>query len=282
MKRFLCVVLLFVLTRTARAEKIDEANWQDANAWACAKTIAIKPPRVTGEFKGPQSQDAYTRHFAEELAAGLSNRFGAGAVTVAFPGDAITADLVIDGEFATLTTGSRAKRFWVGFGAGKSWADVRLRATRTATGSQVFYLRQERGSAMGLKSDELEENVDEVVKDIATYLNGVGGTCDPHAWNQPTSSRGSDASAISLSGAAADSVKVSVLTVPDAADVYIDGAFVGSTPLPELHLKPGDHGVEIRKAGFQVWKRTLKVLVGSPTQIELQLERDSGAGTLTP
>jgi hypothetical protein len=218
--------------------EIDQVGWKDTNAWACAKTIAILLPKVAGEFKGPQPVDAYTRRFAEGLAAGLRQRVGEGSVTVVSTTDAVTADLVITGEFVTLTGGSRAQRFWVGFGAGKSWADLRLHCTRRETGLPVFSLRQERGSAMGLKKDEIMENVEEITQDVVAYLGSRSYACDPAAWDRTTI------------------------------------APIGTTPLEEFQLKVGSHKIEIRKAGFQSWSRTFALREGPTTRLDVKLEAE--------
>lgn len=175
-RRLLGLVLASVaLVPGAYGADIDKVEWQDTNAWACAKTIAIQPPKVTGEFKAPLPADDYGKRFADGLAKGLGERFSESAVN---------ADLVITGEFVTLTTGSRAKRFWVGFGAGKSWVDLRLHCTRQATGAPVFSLRQERGSAAGMKEDEVMENVDEVTRDVVAYLTRKLAECVQEAWDR--------------------------------------------------------------------------------------------------
>jgi hypothetical protein len=255
------VVAFTSIALASPAADIDKAEWQDANAWACATTIAITPPTVPANFKGEQPADAYTRKFAEGLAAGLRKRFGDAAVTVVAATDTPTSDLVISGEFATLDTGSKSKRFWVGFGAGKSWADLRLHAVRRATGSAVFSIRQERGSAAGFVGDALMANVDQITHDVVAYLDGVHGTCDRTAWERT----GAIESA---------SVPVAFTTNPAGADVYVDGTFVGTTPLTQLRLIVGSHAVEFRKAGFKTWSKPVGVLQGTGTEVSVELEAE--------
>jgi hypothetical protein len=57
---------------------------------------------------------------------------------------------------------------------------------------------------------------------------------------------------------------VSVLDIsssPTAAEIEIDGAFVGSTPA-SVEVSPGDHILTITKSGFVSWERKLKAMPG--------------------
>ena len=266
----------------AVCEGVDQLDWQDANAWTCAKTVAIHPPKVTGEFKGKQPAAAYARRFADGLANVLRQRLGEESVVVVAGSEPVTADLIIEGEFVALTTGSRAARFWVGFGAGKSWADLRMRCKRSTTGTPVFTLRHERGSAMGLKEDEIMENVDEVTHDVSSALGHVAGACDQATWNRTGVPAGDQAPVPATAESRDSVVPVAIRTQPDGAEVYIDGGFVGTSPLEELHLKAGSHTLEIRKKGFQTWTKTLSVLPESPTRLDVELEQDKPAAQTTP
>ena len=52
-------------------------------------------------------------------------------------------------------------------------------------------------------------------------------------------------------------------STPPGAEVYVDGEFVGTTPIAEHSLATGKHEVELRKKGFAHWKRQLSVLAGA-------------------
>ena len=57
---------------------------------------------------------------------------------------------------------------------------------------------------------------------------------------------------------------VSVLDIsssPTAAEIEIDGAFVGNTPA-SVEVSPGDHILTITKSGFVSWERKLKAMPG--------------------
>lgn len=64
--------------------------------------------------------------------------------------------------------------------------------------------------------------------------------------------------------AAADaaSTELTLTSMPDGADVEIDGAFVGSTP-STIPIASGDHTVRVSKRGYQPYERRLRVNGGS-------------------
>jgi hypothetical protein len=66
--------------------------------------------------------------------------------------------------------------------------------------------------------------------------------------------------------------KVTIVSEPDGADVYLDGTFVGSTPAT-LELHDGNYAVSVRLPGYQEWKRDLRVLGGSEVTLRPRLEK---------
>jgi hypothetical protein len=69
----------------------------------------------------------------------------------------------------------------------------------------------------------------------------------------------------------ASNPKINVVSTPDAADIEVDGSFMGSTP-SVIEVAPGDHLVTINKPGYKSWDRKLKV-VGGEIHINAQLEK---------
>jgi TonB family protein len=61
-----------------------------------------------------------------------------------------------------------------------------------------------------------------------------------------------------------------IVSTPDGAQVKIDGAGAGQTPLANLSLRAGKHDVEILKDGFEPWTGTLVVRRGK-ARIEAHL-----------
>ena len=60
-------------------------------------------------------------------------------------------------------------------------------------------------------------------------------------------------------------------SVPDGADIEIDGSFVGNTP-SAVEAAPGDHVVIVTKSGYKPWERKLKV-GGGEIKLTAELEK---------
>ena len=65
----------------------------------------------------------------------------------------------------------------------------------------------------------------------------------------------------SASSVGTDAALLDVSSIPTEADVYVDEHFSGRTP-STLILMPGDHKIAIKKSGFAVWQRKLKLTSG--------------------
>jgi PEGA domain len=72
--------------------------------------------------------------------------------------------------------------------------------------------------------------------------------------------------------AAAVTGKLAVTSVPDGADIEVDGSFVGNTP-SDVQVTEGEHTVTLKKAGFKDWGRKLKVSGGSSVHLNAELEK---------
>lgn len=59
---------------------------------------------------------------------------------------------------------------------------------------------------------------------------------------------------------------------PSSARVYVDGRFLGTTPL-EMLLEPGDHRLRVVKDGFLVSEHAANIVKGDRTEITAQLDR---------
>ncbi|HEV2523342.1 MAG TPA: PEGA domain-containing protein [Candidatus Acidoferrales bacterium] len=67
---------------------------------------------------------------------------------------------------------------------------------------------------------------------------------------------------------------VAVTSVPDGADVYSDGAFVGNCPA-SLKLSAGKHTIRVSMNGFKDWTRELTVQDGSEVKLAANLEKQN-------
>lgn len=69
---------------------------------------------------------------------------------------------------------------------------------------------------------------------------------------------------------ATEAALVDVSSTPPGADVYIDGNFFGRTPATTIILTPGDHKIAVKKSGFVVWEKKMKLPSG-PTNVNAEL-----------
>jgi hypothetical protein len=63
-----------------------------------------------------------------------------------------------------------------------------------------------------------------------------------------------------------------VASVPDGADIEVDGSFVGNTP-SDVQVTEGEHSVSVKKAGFKDWERKMKITGGSSVHLNAELEK---------
>ncbi|HVE71985.1 MAG TPA: PEGA domain-containing protein [Thermoanaerobaculia bacterium] len=61
-------------------------------------------------------------------------------------------------------------------------------------------------------------------------------------------------------------VNVAIESRPDWGEAYVNGKFIGTTPLV-ARLTPGEHTIEVRHPDRSMWKRELTVLANSPTRV---------------
>ncbi len=58
----------------------------------------------------------------------------------------------------------------------------------------------------------------------------------------------------------------------EAADVYVDGVFVGNTPA-NLKLKDGIHIIEVAKTGYQKYRKEIRIYGGSELSLRAELTK---------
>jgi len=66
---------------------------------------------------------------------------------------------------------------------------------------------------------------------------------------------------------------VTVSSVPDGADVYVDDNFVGNAPAT-LKLPPGKHTVKVQQDGFKAWTKDVSVLADSEANLKATLAKN--------
>lgn len=101
------------------------------------------------------------------------------------------------------------------------------------------------------------------------YILNPGGItemsqADYKEWKAKQSSRRNAAASSGVS-------HLSVASTPDGAEIEIDGEFMGNTP-SVLDLDPGEHTVTVRKAGYALWERKMKLAAGD-VKLDAELEQ---------
>ena len=61
---------------------------------------------------------------------------------------------------------------------------------------------------------------------------------------------------------------------PDSAEVWIDGKFIGSAPL-SYRVAPGNHKLEVSRAKYATWTRTLTVEPDQSTHVAALLQESN-------
>lgn len=69
---------------------------------------------------------------------------------------------------------------------------------------------------------------------------------------------------------------ISVSSSPSYADVYIDGAYKGTTPVTSS-VSPGSHTVKVSKSGYDTISRTVSVNSGSTTSVSVSLAQPANS-----
>ena len=84
--------------------------------------------------------------------------------------DKVDSVLVLDGKVISFDKGSRAKRYWIGFGAGKAYCTIQATFTNKETGAEVLKTNFDGELAMGFFGGDEQEAVDAVVESFIDYF----------------------------------------------------------------------------------------------------------------
>lgn len=85
--------------------------------------------------------------------------------------DQIDGVLVLDGIIISYEKGSRAKRYFIGFGSGKAYCTIQSVFTDKKTTEQILKLNFDGELSMGLFGGSVEQAVFEVVKAYLDYFD---------------------------------------------------------------------------------------------------------------
>jgi PEGA domain len=66
---------------------------------------------------------------------------------------------------------------------------------------------------------------------------------------------------------------VTIKSVPDGAEISIDGKFAGNAP-STLRLKFGEHRISVKQDGYVLWERTITLSAGGNITVNATLEKN--------
>lgn len=88
----------------------------------------------------------------------------------------------------------------------------------------------------------------------------------------PQPDKGAQAAAVPAPAPVTTTAKLSITSVPDGADIELDGKFAGNTP-SDLAVPDGEHAITITKSGYKAWERKMNVVGGSSVRLNAELEK---------
>jgi len=71
---------------------------------------------------------------------------------------------------------------------------------------------------------------------------------------------------------APSTAKLSITSIPDGADIEVDGDFSGNTP-SDLEVPEGEHSIKVKKTGYKDWERKMRIVAGSNIRLNAEMER---------
>jgi hypothetical protein len=95
--------------------------------------------------------------------------------------------------------------------------------------------------------------------EITAYING-NFPLDKQKFLQATKSSAPQDTA-PTTAASTVLTTLAISSNPAGADIELDGSFVGDTP-SSVGVAPGDHDVKIKKSGYVLWEKRVKVSTG--------------------
>jgi len=167
--------------QTVKGGILDEINLY-VQTPPSATVVVIRPfsatdaDIVTGDKKDEtkKMQPVAPRMLAEEFVAKLKETKAFSEVSVLDGGSVPAGALVVEGKFTEMDPGSRAKRYLVGFGSGKSGVTAEG-SVKAADGTLLATFTQRRIGVMGVAGGDsmkkLEGDTRNIGEDLAKFLS---------------------------------------------------------------------------------------------------------------
>lgn len=195
------------------------------------------------------------------------------------PPEKETRVYALKGEVLEWHAGKRATRLIVGMGAGRETAKIHYWLV-DGTGEKVFEhtdtIRQSvwGGGYVGSVGQLAEPFADKIAKRL-TEAKLAPMTTSTAVTKESEAQSGPQARAkVEAEKPAAEVGIILVSSVPDGAEVYIDGNFVGGTPAT-LKLAPGKHTIRVALKDYKDWSRELSLLASSEVKLTATLEKQN-------
>jgi len=105
------------------------------------------------------------------------------------------------------------------------------------------------------------------------YSCQLEGTIKPdNAKTEDSGKTDAPAPPASAAPAASSTAKLSISSIPDGAEIEVDGNFSGNTP-SDLEVPGGQHTITVKKSGYKDWQRNMKVAAGSSIHLNAEMEK---------
>jgi hypothetical protein len=159
-------------------------------------------------------------------------------------------NLIVEGDDMVYFTQERIRWRW-------------SKGARVTVNGEVRYYVE--GRKLHVLDDSGKEHVIEIVKQIKKEMP-VSEASQPRPPALPALAAPSEPATL------VEKARLQVSSLPDSADIEIDGSFVGNTP-SDVQVSEGDHTITVKKAGFKDWERKMKVTAGSSVHLNAELEK---------
>ena len=268
----LIVVAWSTAAGVALAEEVDVLAISRDYAALPRSLIVVSPvPQPSNSGGKSEIADSLGSIMTEELIGALQRELPTAKVVAPGAAPAEAEGLVLEARFSKLVPGSRAKRFWVGFGAGKSVTEVSGEVRERSSSRVVARFTHARLSwccGFGSNDHEIRTNLVSAANDIAAVVSGHLVPEQAYTWLELESAQSSQPQTTKAVG------QIGVLAIDASsqhAEVTVDGNFVGTTPL-EIKLEAGSHRVVVRKRGFRDWTKDVQIMDGGKQALWADLE----------
>lgn len=221
-------------------------------------TPVPQPSKSNGKLEIAETLGAV---MTDELVKALRNALPDANVVTSAEKVTQTGGLVLDAYFSKLVPGSRAKRFWLGFGAGKSVTEISGEIHDRVSGRLVARFTHARLSwccGFGSNDHEISTNLANAAIDIAAVAASHFDPSQSYTWleqgppsvPQPQAPKSSEQGTLKIEASS------------EHADVLVDNVFVGTTPV-EVVLPIGSHQIVVKKNGFTDWTKDVHIMTGA-------------------